>query len=277
MPSPDHEKWSASKMENGPFRRSISEATLGIVLNASGAFVVSTRFEPSETSRLRRKPARGLHDKETVFRILDAGMVCHVGYVIDGQPFVTPTAYWREGDRLFWHGSAVSHMLGAQAQGMPVCVTVTHLDALVLARTGFSMSVRYRSVMAFGRTALIEDAGEKRRAAERFIDRLFPGRSRELRPIRDRELAAISIIAMTIEEASAKIAEGGVIEKEEEDYAFPVWAGIINVAMTVGKTVPDSRLVVGRSPPAGLAAFSENARLDEVLARHADYRGRKES
>jgi uncharacterized protein len=235
---------------------------------------MSPRFESNERSRLRRKPARGFHDKETVFRILDAGVMCHVGYVIDGQPFVTPTAYWREGDRLLWHGSAVSHMLGAQAQGMPVCVTVSHLDGFVLARSGFATSLLYRSVMAFGRTAVIEDVGEKRRALEHFIGRLFPGRSRALRPMRDRELAATSLIAMTIEEASAKIRDGGVVEKEEEDYAFPVWAGVIPVGVTMGKPVPDSRLVVDPAAPDSLATFVENARLDDVLSHHANYADR---
>jgi hypothetical protein len=235
---------------------------------------MNTRFEQSERSRLRRKPARGFHDKETVFRILDAGVICHVGYVIDGQPFVTPTAYWREGDRLFWHGSAVSRMLGAQAQGTPVCITVSHLDGFVLARSGFATSILYRSVMAFGRTAVIEDVGEKRRAMERFIDRLFPGRSCALRPMRDRELATTSLIAMTIDEASAKIRDGGVIEKEEEDYAFPVWAGVIPVGMTMGKAIPDSRLVVDPATPDSLATFAENARLDDVLSHHANYANR---
>jgi uncharacterized protein len=221
-------------------------------------------FSPSERTRIRRKPGRGSYDEDKIFGILDAGVVCHVGYAVDGQAYVTPTAYWRDGRRLFWHGSAASRMTQAQARGMPVCVTVTHIDGFVLARTGFTTSLQYRSVMAFGRTSLIDDAEAKRTAMHAFIDRLFPGRSDMLRPIRQPELDAISLIAMTIDEASAKFRADAVLDKEE-DLAFPCWAGVIPIRTTVGRIAADPRLVVNAAIPPNLAVYAEGARLDDIL------------
>jgi nitroimidazol reductase NimA-like FMN-containing flavoprotein (pyridoxamine 5'-phosphate oxidase superfamily) len=225
---------------------------------------MSGSFSPSERTRIRRKPGRGSYDEAKVFGILDAGVVCHVGYALDGQAYVTPTAYWRHGRRLFWHGSAASRMLQAQARGMAVCVTVSHVDGFVLARTGLRMSLQYRSVMAFGRTELIDDPAAKRSAMNAFIDRLFPGRSRELRPMREPELAAISLIAMTIEDASAKGREEGP-QDIEEDLSFPCWAGAIPIRTTVGRIVPDPRLAANLALPTNLALYAEGARLDDVL------------
>jgi nitroimidazol reductase NimA-like FMN-containing flavoprotein (pyridoxamine 5'-phosphate oxidase superfamily) len=225
-----------------------------------------TTFPPSDRTRLRRKPQRAHYDEASVFAVLDAGVLCHIAYAIDGQPFVTPTAYWREGRRLFWHGSAASRMITTHAKGVQVCVTVSHLDGLVLGRSGFTHSVLYRSVMAFGRTEAVTDRKAKRQAMHAFIDRLYPGRSGELRQLHDAELDAITVIAMTIDEAAAKIREGGVIEKDE-DSGFPAWAGVIPVRTVVGAPVPDMGLVVAATPPRALAAFSEGKRLDEVLTR----------
>jgi nitroimidazol reductase NimA-like FMN-containing flavoprotein (pyridoxamine 5'-phosphate oxidase superfamily) len=200
-----------------------------------------------------------------VFRILDAGLICHLGYVVDGQPVCTPTAYWRQGERLYWHGSSASRMLAAQARGVPVCLAVSHLDGLVLARSGFTHSVNYRSVMAFGRTALVADAAEKRRAAAALSERLAPGRTREIRPAHERELDAISVIAMTIEEASAKVRDAGVLD-QDADLDASCWAGVVSIATTVGPVVPDPRLPAGIAVPSGLAAYTRGARLDDVLS-----------
>ncbi len=226
---------------------------------------MSAGFEPRERSRIRRKPERGAYDEAAVFAVLDAAVLCHVGYVLDGQAYVTPTAYWREGRRLFWHGSAASRMTRAQAAGLEVCVAVSHIDGFVLARSGLRTSIQYRSVMAFGRTAAIADAEAKRRAMNGFIDRLFPGRSRQLRPIRQQELDAIALIAMTIEEATAKRRSDGPLDTGD-DLAFPCWAGVIPIHLAIGKIAPDPRLVVPPAPPPNLALYAEHARLDDVLA-----------
>jgi hypothetical protein len=225
---------------------------------------MSSSFSPSERTRIRRKPGRGSYDEDKIFAILDAGVVCHVGYAIDGQAYVTPTAYWRHGRRLFWHGSAASRMIQAQGRGLPVCVTVTHIDGFVVARTGFTTSLQYRSVMAFGRAALIDDPEAKRSAMHAFIDRLFPGRSSVLRPIRQQELDAVSLIAMTIDEASAKFRADGVLDREE-DLSFPCWAGVIPIRATLGRIVPDPRLAADLAMPANLAVYADGAPLDEVL------------
>jgi uncharacterized protein len=227
---------------------------------------MSPSFTPSEKTRLKRRPQRGSYDEATIFAILDAGVIGHVGYVIDGEPYVTPTAYWREGRRLYWHGAAASRMLRHQAEGLPVCVTVSHLDGFVLSRTGFTHSLLYRSVMAFGRTSPITDRETKRRAMEAFIDRLCPGRARTLRPMQAAELDAIALMSMVIEEASAKIRDGGVMEKNDEDYAVRVWAGVIPIHAAIGKAMPDSRLAPDLAAPGGLAVYGENARLDAVLS-----------
>lgn len=226
-----------------------------------------TAFPVSERTRLRRRPARGAHDEATVFGILDAGVIAHVGYAVEGAPRVIATAYWREGRCLYWHGAAGSQALRAQAAGLPVCVTVSHLDGLVLGRSGFAHSLLYRSVMAFGRTHEVEGHAAKRRAMEAFLERLYPGRTREIRPIHDGELDMIAVIGLRIDEASAKIRGGGVNEKEE-DLAAPGWAGVIPVQMTLGAPRTDER-VVGVPTPASVRAFGEAERLDRVLGRNA--------
>ena len=145
-------------------------------------------FPITERTRLRRRHERGRFDKATVYDILDAAMVCHIAYTIDGQPFCTPTGFWRENDKLYWHGSSASRMIRSQSDGVPVCVTVTHLDAIVLARSGFHHSVNYRSVMAFGTARLVTDEAEKLAALDGFVDRFFPGRSKEIRPANKQEI-----------------------------------------------------------------------------------------
>lgn len=224
------------------------------------------RFIPSKLSKVRRLPKRGAYDRATIFAILDAGVMCHVGYVVDGRPLVTPTAYWRHGDDIYWHGSAASRMLKS-IHGADVCVTVSHLDGLVIARSAFHQSVNYRSVMIFGTAEVIEGLDDKRMAMRAFVERLYPGRTPEIRESSDKELKAISLIKLTITEASAKVRDAGAID-DEEDYAIPTWAGVIPIQSTIGKAIPDQRLLVGGQLPASLAAYAENARLDDVLSGH---------
>ncbi len=229
-----------------------------------------SRFAASDRSRVKRLPKRGSQERADVYAILDSNILCHIAYVIDGQPFVTPTGYWREGDRLYWHGSSASRMLRSQSQGLPVCLTVTHFDGLVLARSGFHHSVNYRSVMAFGRAAKIEDLAEKEAAVNAYVERVFPGRNRELRAIDKQELKATTVMGMIIEEASAKVRTGPPVD-DEPDYALPVWAGVIPIKQVFGKAIPDERLAPGTPWPAHLAPFANDSRLDEVLSANADY------
>jgi uncharacterized protein len=236
---------------------------------------MTKQFQPPATERSRiRRQAYAHYDRETVNAILDGGLLAHVGYVAGGAPYVTPTAYWREGDRLYWHGAAASRLFRDAAAPLPVCVAVSHIDGLVLARCGFKHTLLYRSVMAFGHARPITEAAEKRRALDRFIDRLYAGRSRELRAISAEELAATSVMAMTIEEATAKISSPqvrggvGVIDKEA-DYEAAVWAGVIPIASVTGAITADARLKVDQAPPPNVAAYTEGARFDAVLRQMA--------
>ena len=234
--------------------------------------MMTKQFKPPASARTQiRRQAYAQYDRATVDAILDAGLLAHIGYVVDGAPYVTPTAYWREGERLYWHGAAASRLFRDAASPLPVCVTVSHIDGLVLARCGFKHTLLYRSVMAFGHAAPITDAEEKRRVLDRFIDRLFAGRSRELRAISAEELAATSVMVMVIEEATAKIssplARGGgigVIDKEA-DYDAAVWAGVIPIRSVTGAIVADTRLRVDPAPPPNVAAYAEGACFDAVL------------
>jgi nitroimidazol reductase NimA-like FMN-containing flavoprotein (pyridoxamine 5'-phosphate oxidase superfamily) len=227
------------------------------------------RFPVSERSKVRRLPKRGSAERAAVYAILDSNILCHIAYVIEGQPYVTPTGYWREGDRLYWHGSSASRMLRSQAANLPVCLTVTHFDGLVLARSGFHHSINYRSVMAFGRANRIDDPVEKQTAVEAYVERVFPGRNRELRAIDVQELKATTVLGMTIEEASAKVRNGPPVD-DEPDYARPVWAGVIPINQTFGVAVPDPRLSAGTAWPKHLAPFGKGKRLDEVLSAMAN-------
>ncbi|HEX7035463.1 MAG TPA: pyridoxamine 5'-phosphate oxidase family protein [Pseudomonadales bacterium] len=205
-------------------------------------------FEPTERTRLRRSPARGRYDRDTVYAILDAGLVCHVGYAIDGQPFVTTTAYWRDGDRVYWHGSAASRMLKQQSERVPVCFTVAHLDGLVLARSAFHHSVNYRSVTAYGLSEPIEDEDEKRRQLRLFLERIAPGRSAEVREPNRRELRLTTLMSLPLTEAVAKVRTGPPVD-DEADYALPVWAGVLPLARTALSPLPDERLPAGVPVP----------------------------
>jgi nitroimidazol reductase NimA-like FMN-containing flavoprotein (pyridoxamine 5'-phosphate oxidase superfamily) len=226
-------------------------------------------FSPrSNKSRVRREPQRAHYDAETIHGILDAGIICHIGYVIDGNPYVTPTCYWREGDRVYWHGSSASRMLRAQAKGIPVCLTVTHLDGLIIARSAFRHSINYRSVMAFGHASMITDETERNLALDRFVDRFYPGRSKQIRPGDVQELKAVSLLGMTIEEASAKSRSGPPLDADE-DLDLPYWAGVIPVRTLIGEIETDPR-TPRADRPQHLAAYAAGAELGDVLANIYD-------
>jgi nitroimidazol reductase NimA-like FMN-containing flavoprotein (pyridoxamine 5'-phosphate oxidase superfamily) len=212
-------------------------------------------FAQTPRSRVRRLPKRGHYDRETVYRVLDAAFLCHVGYVIGGQPYVTPTAYWREGGHVYWHGSSKSRMLMAMEKRPQVCLTVSIVDGLVLARSGFHMSVNYRAAMLFGRPFKVEDPAEKLAKMEAFVERMYPGHWKSLRPVTKQELKAMTVVGMEIEEASAKIRTGPPID-DEEDYALPLWAGVIPVRQSAGAALDDPRLAAGLERPARLRDFS---------------------
>jgi nitroimidazol reductase NimA-like FMN-containing flavoprotein (pyridoxamine 5'-phosphate oxidase superfamily) len=199
-------------------------------------------------SRVKRLPKRGRYDFDTVAAILDAGFLCHVGYVIDGKPYVTPTSYWREGDHVYWHGSSASRMLRTLEGGVDACLTVAHVDALVLARSAFHHSINYRSVMLFGKAYKVEDPGAKERALHDFVERMYPGRWQELRPVHPQELKATTVLHMRIDEGAAKMRSGPPID-DEEDYGWPAWAGVVPVRMVAGAPQDDGRLTAQASEP----------------------------
>ena len=215
-------------------------------------------------NRVKRLHERAAYDHATVHTILDAAALAHVAYVIDGQPYCTPTLFWREGHRLYWHGSSASRMLRHQATGVPVCVTVSHLDSLVLARCGFNHSVDYRSVMAFGHAVLVSDPDEKRKALTMMVDRFYPGRTANLRPTSDQEFKATAVMAMDIERASAKVRTKGLAD-EPEDQNLPIYAERIPVFTVLGAPQPCPDLTPDIARPAGLAPYQEGRRLDEAL------------
>lgn len=202
---------------------------------------------PSDRTRVRRVPDRGRYDRATIDAILDAAVTGHVAWVADGQPYATPTLVWREGDRLYWHGSSASRMLRA-VDGQPVCVTVTHLDGLVMARSGFNHSVNYRSAMVLGTAHLVTDGTEKDASLKAFFERLYPGRWGELRPMTAKERKATAVAWVNLSEASAKI-RADVNHDDEGDEIWPVWGGVIPVRTVLGEPLPDPFTPDGMAPP----------------------------
>ena len=215
-------------------------------------------------NRAKRVSERASYDRAAVHAILDAAMLCHVAYVIDGQPYCTPTLHWRRGDTLYWHGSSASRMLRHLKPGVAACVTVSHLDGLVLARSGFNHSANYRAAMCFGTARLLSAGPENDEALRDVVDRFYPGRSADLRPITAQEAKATMVIAMPIEEASAKIRAKGVGDNPE-DLTHPVWAGVIPVRTVIGAAEPCPHVPEGMTPPASLAPYAEGAGLDAAL------------
>lgn len=192
---------------------------------------------------VKRLPKRGLYDRETLYRILDEALICHAGFVVDGLPVVIPTIHWREGDTLYLHGSQASRMLRSLRGGVEACVTVTLLDGLVLARSAFHHSMNYRSAVIFGTAREVTDREEKLRALDALVEHVLRGRSKETRPPNEKELKQTMVLAMPIEEASAKVRTGGPVD-DDEDYDLPVWAGVVPVRLAFGEPVPDERVTV---------------------------------
>ncbi|MEQ8357548.1 MAG: pyridoxamine 5'-phosphate oxidase family protein [Kiloniellaceae bacterium] len=211
-------------------------------------------FPPGEHSRIKRSHERAHYDRETVHAILDAGLMCHVGYVIGGQPYVTPTAYWRREDRVYWHGSSASKMLRHLKSGPRVCFTVALMDGLVLARSGFHTSVNYRSVMAFGAAELVDDPAEKLTALEDMMGRIVPGRWPSLKPPTMQELKATTVVSLKLQEVAAKIRSGPPID-EPEDYALDIWAGVVPMQTKIGTPQDDPDLKPGIGQPENLTAI----------------------
>jgi nitroimidazol reductase NimA-like FMN-containing flavoprotein (pyridoxamine 5'-phosphate oxidase superfamily) len=232
---------------------------------------MSDDYPITQRNRIKRRHERGRYDKETVHAILDSALAAHISYVMDGQPYCTPTAFWREGEYLYWHGSSASRMIRFQGPGVPVCVTVMHLDALVLARSAFHHSVNYRSVMAFGTARKVDDPAEKARAMDGFVDRFYPGRSALLRPPSASEIKATTFIKMEIEEAAAKIRDTHVGD-EDEDYALPIWAARYQVRQVVGEAEPCPRQHPdAMEAPPGMEAYRPGRTLDEIMTDTARY------
>lgn len=207
-------------------------------MGADGTGARDPRDAPvSERVRVRRKPDRGRYDRSTIDAILDAALVGHVAWVLDGQPYATPTAIWRQGDDLYWHGSSGSRMIRATMKGAPVCVTATILDGLVLARSAANHSVNYRSVMVLGHARLVDDERLKLAALEAFVEHLYPGRWAALRPATRAELYRTLVLSIDLREASAKIRTGPPAD-EPDDMAWPIWAGVVPIGLVAGVPEP---------------------------------------
>jgi hypothetical protein len=218
---------------------------------------MTSRYETTERTKLRRLPERGNYDRETVHAILDEGFICHVAFTVDGQPYALPTGYARIGDIIYLHGSSGSR-IGLQP-GMPVCITVTLLEGVVLARAAFHHSFNYRSVMVLGRTRLVRDLKEKDAALAALVEHIVPGRGADVRPGDGKELAATAVLAVPLEEVSAKIRRGNPVD-EEEDYDLPVWAGVLPLTLVPGAPVPDPRLDPAISVPAYVTGWHRSRR-----------------
>jgi hypothetical protein len=216
---------------------------------------MSQPYTPTPRTRVVREAHRGVYDRETAYRILDEGFLCHVGFVADGQPFVIPTSYGRKDASLYIHGSAASRMLRQMKGGVPVCVTVTLLDGLVLARSVFNHSMNYRSVVVLGKATLVDDAEEKIEALRLLSEHILPGRWADARQPNERELKQTSVLRVRIEEFSAKVRVGPPID-DEEDYSFPIWAGVVPLEMTAGTPIDDLRVLPNRTVPEYARGYS---------------------
>jgi uncharacterized protein len=201
---------------------------------------VPETFAPNERTRVVREPQRGIYDRETIYKILDEGFVCHVGFTVDGQPYVIPTMFARVGDAIYFHGSAASRMLRGAGAGMPVCITVTLTDGLVLARSVFNHSMNYRSVVALGKAELVDTPEEKIAALHAFTEKILPARWNDARQPSENELKATSILRLPLTEVSAKV-RSGPPEDDTEDYALRVWAGVVPLRLGAEAPIRDER------------------------------------
>ena len=208
----------------------------------------------SDRTRIVREPHRAVYDRELIYKILDEGFVCHVGFTVDGQTFVIPTMYARVGDALYFHGSAASRMLRGVSTGWNVCITVTLADGLVLARSVFNHSMNYRSAVALGNASIVDELGEKLDALRAFTEKILPGRWNDARQPNEKELKATSILRLPLTEISAKVRTGGV-EDDAEDYALPVWAGVVPLRLVADAPLRDERCDPALPTPAYAANF----------------------
>ncbi len=199
------------------------------------------QLTPTQRTQIRRVPQRGNYERQLIYQILDEGLICHVGFVVDNQPFVIPTAYGRVEDKLYIHGSPASRMLRSLLTGIEVCVTVTLLDGLVLARSAFHHSMNYRSVVIFGTATLVQDADQKLEALRAFTEHIVPERWAEVRPPNRQEFQGTLVLSLPITEASAKVRTGPPLD-DEEDYSLPVWAGVLPLEVVAGDAIADRRL-----------------------------------
>ena len=219
-------------------------------------------FAPTERTTLKRLPKRGNFDRDVVYRILDEAFVCHVGFIVEGRPVVIPTAYGRVDDRFYLHGSAASRMLRTIESGVDICVTVTLVDGLVLARSAFHHSMNYRSVVIFGRASVVEDPRDKFEALRSFTQHVVPNRWADVREPTESELKATIVLYLPLTEASAKVRTGPPID-DDEDYAMPVWAGEIPLRMVAGVPIPDPRLTPGIDTPEYASNYSRSIPEDD--------------
>ena len=215
---------------------------------------MAERVPVTDRTRVIREANRAVYDRDAIYKILDEGFVCHVGFALEGQPFVIPTMYARVGDWLYFHGSAASRMLGGASSGNPVCITVTLLDGLVLARSVFNHSMNYRSVVALGQAVLVDDPVEKLAALEAFTQKLIPGRWSDARQPNGKELKATSVLKLPLNEVSAKVRTGDV-EDDADDYALRVWAGVIPLRLTADPPIRDARCEASIPTPAYAANY----------------------
>jgi nitroimidazol reductase NimA-like FMN-containing flavoprotein (pyridoxamine 5'-phosphate oxidase superfamily) len=205
-------------------------------------------FTPTERTKVHRLPDRGKYDSESVYGILDEAFICHVGFVVESQPYVIPTGFARVNDTLYIHGSAASRMLRTLADGVQICVTVTLIDGIVMARSGFHSSMNYRSVVILGRATQVEGRDEKLAAMAAFSEQVMPGRWKDLRETTDAELKGTLVLNLPLKEVSAKV-RSGPPKDDEVDYALPLWAGIVPLKLTAGNPINDPRLPTGIDPP----------------------------
>jgi nitroimidazol reductase NimA-like FMN-containing flavoprotein (pyridoxamine 5'-phosphate oxidase superfamily) len=213
---------------------------------------------PTQRTRVVRESERGVYDREAAYRILDEGFICHVGFLVDGQPFVIPTSYGRKDANLYIHGSAASRMLRQMKEGVAVCVTVTLLDGLVLARSVFNHSMNYRSVVILGKATLVDEPEEKLTGLRVLSEHILPGRWDDARQPNERELKATSVLRVPIEEFSAKVRTGPPVD-DAEDYAFPTWAGVLPLEIKAGEEIRDPKLEPVRGAPPYVRNYSRRS------------------
>ncbi len=218
---------------------------------------MSKVLQPTNKTKLRRLPKRGHYEREIIYEILDEAFICHVGFIVNEQPFVIPTGFARNGDRLLIHGSAASRMMRSLAAEIDVCVTVTLIDGIVLARSAFHHSMNYRSVVIFGKAKIIADPAEKIEALKALTEHIVPHRWEDVRPPSAQELKMTTVLSLALDEASAKIRTGDPVD-DEEDYALNVWAGVLPIGLRVGEPTPDARQKEGISIPSYISAYKRN-------------------